>query len=144
MMRKLLSLVAFLLLIFNMSGCNKDINISPHVTVNGEDVSTIYHVGAGELDEDKYAAPRFTEHIEVMEVKPGSLVEVMYIDVPKRVYIHAWLNDELKVKEELKDVSSSLQFSAPMQEGTYIYRIASRWNFRTASNTVFVLEVKNN
>lgn len=75
--------------------------------------------------------------MEPYTIKPNTIIELNYDEIPKMV-LKQWANNKLEKEEELPDFS----FTSPGEEGIYIYSIGQRWKFRAASSVVIVLNVK--
>lgn len=130
----LLSQVLFLVLLV---GCKSDIKLSPNITVEGLEIHTIGYVGSNAEPGDN--PPEVYKMLEPLIVNPNAVVTIDYTDTPKKVLVKSWYNGEL-----IEDYRKLDEFKirVPSEEGIYIYNIATRWNFRVAGNSVFVLEVK--
>lgn len=123
--------------LFLLVGCNSDIVVSPNITAEGETISTVGYSGTSvELEENP---PGIYEMLDPTVVKPKSEVTITYTDSPKEVLIKSWKNG--KLIEDYR-VLKEFKIKVPSEEGIYIYNLAARWNFRTASNSVLVIEVK--
>lgn len=119
-------------------GCNSEITVSPNLTVEGETISTVGYSGSS-ADPEGDNPPEIHEMLAPTVVKPKTELTITYKDEPKKVLLKSWYNGELiEDYRELKE----FKIKVPSEEGIYIYNLAARWNFRTASNAVFVLEVK--
>ncbi|QOY34678.1 hypothetical protein AWH56_018390 [Anaerobacillus isosaccharinicus] len=137
-MKKSLWLLSLLIITLMLVGCNSDIIISPNITVEGESVNYIGYVGSNAGPQGNNP-PNIYDDVEVTVVKPSSIVNINYEEMPKNVYLMSWFNGELF--EERKKLDE-LKINVPSDEGIYIYDLSARWNSRTAGSVVFVLEVK--
>lgn len=137
-MKKSLFLVSLLILTLMLVGCNSDIIISPDITVEGESVNYIGYVGSNAGPQGN-KPPTIYDEVEVTVVKPNSIVNIDYEEMPKSVYLISWFNGEsFEERKELEE----LKINVPSDEGIYIYDLSARWNSNTAGSVVFVLEVK--
>ena len=119
-------------------GCNsEEIVISPTINIEGKEIGYIGYVG-NETDIEKNEIPSVYKDVEQQKVKPNTKIELDYVDEPQKVFLKQWTNGEFASEEELSNYS----FYAPNEEGTYTFNIASRWNYKTASNVVIVLVVE--
>ncbi|WBL13155.1 hypothetical protein [Sutcliffiella sp. NC1] len=124
--------------LFLLVGCNSDIVVSPNITVEGETISTIGYSGTS-ADTESDKPPEIYEMLDITVVKPKAEISISYKDTPKKVLVKSWYGAKLVEDDrELKEY----KITVPSEEGIYIYSLAARWNFRTASNSVFVIEVK--
>ncbi|MFT4413664.1 hypothetical protein ACLM5H_07380 [Fredinandcohnia humi] len=76
--------------------------------------------------------------MEPKRIQPGSEIKLRYEDKSKKILLKLWDEDGFFKEEEL----TNFHFTAPSEEGTYIYNIGVRWNFKSATAAVFVIEVK--
>lgn len=136
-----IKLCIFSLLMFSilLAACNSDgIVVSPSITVGGQE-QEIGYIGyvADQSEVDNNEPPSIYQNVEPYTIKPNTIIELNYDEIPKMV-LKQWANNKLEKEEELPDFS----FTSPGEEGIYIYSIGQRWKFRAASSVVIVLNVK--
>ncbi len=136
-MKKYCWLLFFLLFLV---GCNSTLVISSTISVEGEELPTIGYVGSN-AEPDGDNPPEIYKMLEPVRVNPNAVVAIDYHDTPKKVLVKSWHNGEL-IEDYRKLDQYKIQ--VPSDEGIYVFSIATRWNFRVAGNTVFVVEVKDN
>ena len=130
-------LLLLLLGVFLTSCGSKGVVMSPIVFVEGEEIGIVGYV-ANETDKEHNDLPSVYKEVEHQKVNPNAKVKLDYEDEPKKVVLKQWRDGVYSTEKALAENS----FNAPNEEGIYTYNIATRWNYKTASNTVFVLAVE--
>ncbi|KPB03924.1 hypothetical protein [Bacillus sp. CHD6a] len=128
-----------LVFLINLIGCNSNISLSADITINGEYIEYIGYSGIPIEEIDTNNPPEIYRDLKWMAVKPNEIININYEDMPKKVYLSFWKDENLQV-ENL--VLNHFDLTTPQSDGVYVYKIATNWNSRVAGNYLFVVEVK--
>ncbi|WP_404428606.1 hypothetical protein [Sutcliffiella horikoshii] len=134
-LRILLVLVIFI----NLIGCNSDISVSSDITIDGKNIDYISFSGIPIEEIDTNNPPEIYKDLERMVVKPNEIINIIYEDMPNKVYLSYWKDEILQVEHV---ALSTFELTTPDSVGVYVYKIATKWNSRVAGNYLFVVEVK--